>query len=605
MCGIVGILGDIRGVDHRAMLNALAQRGPDGTGEHAETGVWLGHRRLAIIDPTDAARQPMTLDRLTIVFNGEIYNYRELREELEAKGHSFRTASDTEVILHGFLACGATVFSKLRGMFALAIWDRQSHELILARDRIGEKPLYYHRSNDRFLFASEVRALLASNVIERQIDPDGLDAYLTFGSVADPYTLVRGVSAVAAGDVVTVPRPIEMRRHAFWSLRDVKPAAGRDREAVVAGVRRSLDTAMSRCLVADVPVAVLLSGGIDSSANVTMLAERGVPDLRTFSVTFRSDRANDESEYSDLVAKRFATKHTSVDISLEEARALVPSAVARMDQPTHDGVNTFLVCRAVHQAGLKVAISGQGSDELFLGYAQRRWFPLAARLAQGLASPLRPAIAAVARRLGGAPRAAKALWAVAQPDPVASAYLALHAVFSQTEIENLRGSIRPPMTRFIEDVGGETPLDRLSRLQIRHYLKNTLLRDGDQMSMATSVELRAPFVDADLVAHVVALPAAQRIERDRNKPLLLDAVGPGLPREVWDRPKRGFGLPYDRWLREGLADLFAGTKESPLVPARVEAVRHSFLKRHQTTRYWTLIILHDWIARERLGARFL
>jgi asparagine synthase (glutamine-hydrolysing) len=292
-------------------------------------------------------------------------------------------------------------------------------------------------------------------------------------------------------------------------------------------------------------------------------------------------------------------------MTLEQARELIPTAVRRMDQPTHDGVNTFLVCRAIREAGLKVAISGQGADELFLGYAQRRRFPLTAHAARAVPSRLRPALAAVARALDGRPRAAKGVWSVAAEDPIAGAYLAHHAIFSQTEIETLRGVRRPPMTRFIEDVGGRDMLDRLSRLQIRHYLKNTLLRDGDQMSMATSVELRAPFVDADLLEHVVSLPSQLKVSRDRNKPLLLDAVGPALPREVWDRPKRGFGLPYGRWLREGLDQLFAGSEHSPLRRDRVEAIRHAFLGGQHWTRYWTLIVLQDWIARERLGTQFL
>ncbi len=614
MCGIAGVLGDLRGVSTTAMLDAIAHRGPDADGAHTVplaggAALWLGHRRLAIQDLSDAGRQPMLGHdgRRVIVFNGEIYNFKELREALTAEGERFTTGTDTEVILAGFRCWGEAALDRFRGMFAFALYDPDEGTLTLARDRLGEKPLYYAAGRDRFAFASEVRALTASGVVEREIDPDGLDAYLTFGSLADPYTLVRGVRAVAAGEVVVLREGV-LRRRRYWSLRGLDAAGPPSREAAVEAVRARLRAAVQRVMVADVPVAVLLSGGIDSSSNVVLLSEQKWTNINTFSVVFGdADAAYSEAPYSRLVAERFHTKHQQVEVSVGDARSLVARAVDAMDQPSLDGVNTYLVCDAIRRAGIKVAVSGQGADELFLGYQQRRMF--GALLAASTATP------ALAKRALGALRGRwpvpadhageKVLAAIGAGDPVAGAYLAQHSVFAHPALERLRGGRRPEPTRFVDAVGGRSPLDRLSRLELTHYLKNTLLRDGDQMSMAHSLELRAPFLDADLVEQVVAIDPAWKLDPARNKPLLLDAVGPALPREVWDRPKRGFGLPYDRWLREGL-DL--GAPDGPEVgldPAAVRGVRERFLAGTSYARYWSLVVLSRWARRERMGTSWL
>jgi asparagine synthase (glutamine-hydrolysing) len=358
-------------------------------------------------------------------------------------------------------------------------------------------------------------------------------------------------------------------------------------------------------MVSDVPVAVLLSGGIDSSSNVTLLHEQGFRDLHTFSVTFGGrDAKYSEKPWSDLVARTFGTRHESVEVGLDDARRLVRDAIDAQDHPSVDGVNTYLVCDAIRRAGIKVAVSGQGADELFLGYQQRRLFGALLATSTAMPAPLKSLLGGARHGLltpadSSYEKAAQALYA---HDPVAGAYLAQHSMFSHVAIDRLRGGRRPSPTRFVEDVGGSDPLDRLSRLQLAHYLRNTLLRDGDQMSMAHALEVRAPFLDAELVRCVVSLPPALKIAKDRNKPLLLDAVGPKLPREVWDRPKMGFALPYDRWLREGL-DL--GVMEGPeagLDPAAVTAVRARFEGGKNYTRHWALTVLARWIRRERMGA---
>jgi asparagine synthase (glutamine-hydrolysing) len=597
------------------MLAALAHRGPDDQGElrgaHRETtDCWLGHRRLAIIDPTPSGHQPMSTSdgRYAIVFNGEIYNFREIQRGLA--GFEPRTRSDTEVLLELLVREGTAGLSKLRGMFALALWDARDQRLLLARDRLGEKPLYYYRDKHRFLFASEVRSLLASNAVPREMDDDGLDSYLTFGTLADPYTLVAGVRSVIAGGFLEY-RDGQMHTGQYWRISDIEVDSRMTRDDAVSLVRDRLRQSVARCMVSDVPVGLLLSGGIDSSSNVVVLDDLERERPHTFSVVF--DNADDElseEAYASLVAERFQTIHSTIRIGFDQAREHVAEAVAALDQPSHDALNTYLVSQAIHRAGLKVAISGQGGDELFLGYHQRRNFARllwAARFAPRAPARLMERL----RRVGWDGRDGpinKLLQLASAPDPVGAAYLAEHSVYSRVAIERLRGGPRPHPCRFVEAVGGKSPLDRLSRLQIRHYLKNTLLRDGDQMSMAVGLELRGPFLDADLVEAVLRIPSEMKVEPDRNKPILLDAVGSKLPREVWDRPKQGFSLPMSRWLRAGLR---VAEGEAPgLNPDACAAVRSVFQRSdartpYDYTRYWSLEVLTSWCHSHRLGTSCL
>jgi len=607
MCGIVGYLGAFTKLELERSLEAMAHRGPDDQGSFAATladgrRLWLGHRRLAIVDLSAAGHQPMQREGFTIVFNGEIYNYRELRQQLLDRGASLRTHSDTEVILALWAERGAACLPLLKGMFAFAIWDDHQQLLTLARDRIGEKPLYYAQSPSGFAFASEVRTLLELGVVEREIDPDGLEAFLTFGSLADPFPLVRGVRSLEAGQVMTVSRD-SLRTRTYWSVARIEPV--HHAEDVVAETRRRLCAAVERCLVADVPVGVLLSGGIDSSANVVLLSERH-SDLRTFSVVFDdADQRYDEGRFSRSVAERFATRHHEFRVTLADARLLVGRSVAAMDQPSHDGINTYLVTHAVRDAGVKVAVSGQGADELFLGYSQRRAFPWLLRAAHALPGPARALLTQVAARLPLRDREAKLVQTMTSDDPVAAAYLAGHSIFSAAGQAHLRGREVAPPTRFVRSAGGTDALDQMSRLELTNYLRGTLLRDGDQMSMAHALELRAPFVDADLIEWVVSLPTHLKVAADRNKPLLLDAIGPTLPREVWDRPKQGFGLPFDRWLRDGIDLRPLDPEALGLTREGVATVAERFRAGSNYVRYWSLVVLNEWCQRHRLGSRYL
>ena len=506
MCGVCGVIGNLRQVNTVAMMNALRHRGPDGEGEFKKQCVWFGHTRLAIIELSDAGKQPMSSERVSVTFNGEIYNFKDIRRTLTLSGIQFKTNSDTEVILRAWECWGEACVREFRGMFAFAVYDHKTGTVSLVRDRMGEKPLYYIQQRDRILFASEVRAILASDVVSRRMDKDGLESYLTFGSVAEPYTLIEGVRSVPSGTIVRFDRKLRKSKLVYWSLSDVKTSTEHhNRNEILQHVRSEYQEACRLCLVSDVPVAVLLSGGIDSSSNVAVLAEQGLK-VNTFSLTFGgADAEVDEERWSTLVSNHFETNHCKVEISVEQARSWVPDAIASMDQPSLDGVNTYLVCRGISQSGIKVAITGQGADELFLGYPQRHSFAWLKRIP-------RVRWASILSRLFSADaRWQKLIELVSRTDIVASSYLVQHSLFSQRRLNSLLKGVRLDQTRFISSHTGGSPLDELSRLQISNYLRNTLLRDSDQMSMANSIEMRAPFVDHRLVETITAIDPERRI----------------------------------------------------------------------------------------------
>lgn len=608
MCGIAGAIGDLDGIDTSAALRAMAHRGPNGEGQHrcdlgAAGALWLGHRRLAIQDLSNAAAQPMARgERYVLVFNGEIYNFNSLREELETRGEKFVSRSDTEVVLAAWQTWGENAIERLKGMFAIALWDAKERALHLVRDRLGEKPLYLVEGSRRVAFASEVRALLAMGAAERELDDDGLDAVLTFGSTYDPYTILHGVRSVEAGEHVVVAPEGVTRRRRYWRVSSLPTGVVTNRREAVEGVRERFETALARVMVADVPVGVLLSGGIDSSANVATLSKR-FENLRTFSVTLGDDAAINEAPYAELVARKFSPHHERVEVGLDVAREAVPTAIEDLDHPSQDGVNTWLVTRAIARAGLRVAVSGQGNDELFLGYGSRKSYPWLTRGARVLPQSVKPTFSALARAvsLGRDTATERFVQTLLSPDPARAAYVAQRSVFAFEGVNRLRGAVRPSPLRFITDPGAKNPLDRLSRFELTHYLKNTLLRDADQMSMAHSVELRAPGIDVDLVEFAAQISPELKLDPHRNKPLVLDSIGRELPRAVWDRPKSGFALPFRRWLREGLDLSDPEGPELGLDPRAVRAVRNGFFQGKLYTPWWLLVVLSTWVRRHRIG----
>ena len=568
---------------------------------------WLAHRRLAILDLSSAGHQPM-LDRdsrFVLAFNGEIYNFREVRSELESLGHGFIGSGDTEVLLAAWRQGGESCVGRLRGMFAFAIWDRKDEALWLVRDRLGEKPLYYTLQRGRLLFASELRTLLASDVVERRLDEAGLDSYLTFGAVSQPLTLLRDVRAVGAGELIRY-RAGRLTHHTYWSLADIpERATSEPYETAVERVREAIDASVDLCTVSDVPVALLLSGGVDSTGILARLIAGGHTNVRTFSVVFDgADASFSEQEWSDAAAERFGSLHERVVVRGDDARSLLPRALAAVDQPSHDGFNHYLVLQAIAAAGYKVAITGQGADELFFGYGRHRSYRIARRLARlWCPTPLSGTLHTSMRRAlprRTSARKALALLMPARPDRMA--YAVRHMMFTPFDVAGLRGTQPRSIDDFVPEAGGTSEMGRLYRLETSHFMRNQLLRDGDQMSMACSLELRAPFVDHRLVELVASMPAASKIQGDRQKPLLVDALDDDLVRRIAARPKVGFSFPLRRWLAEELTDLPIETERLGLRRTAVDMVKSEARAGGDHRREWMLLVLSDWARRHGIEA---
>jgi asparagine synthase (glutamine-hydrolysing) len=577
-------------------------------------GVVLGVRRLSILDRGSRARMPMgTRDgRLWIAENGEAYNYRELRDELADAG-AYRSEGDSEALLRGWQAWGDGVLERVRGMFALAVFEAwPSARLHLVRDRLGIKPLYYHRTEERVVFASEVRALLESGVVPDRLDPAALARFLQMGSVPSLESTVKDVCAVPAGHVVSVGSD-GLAARSYWELSTHLDGAptGQSADAAAAATRALLESATALHLVSDAPLGLFLSGGVDSAALVA-LATRARPEpLVTVCVGF-DEPGYSETRYARRIAERYGTDHREVQLGSTDVFPELPSVFAAMDEPTVDGVNTYFVARAARQAGITVALSGVGGDELFLGYRHLR----AARALEVPRAVL-GALPAWARRASvGALRGAGALsrrkgmskLAYLEDPSAAGAYRVFRALFTPGQVRELLGA--SPAELDLEEArhpvlsGARSLTQQFTALEFGGYLQSQLLRDADVMGMAHSVEIRVPYLDHRLVEHVLALPLAFKIARGESKPLLARALGDDLPREVWDRPKMGFTFPFDPWMRRRAEELAAiSLDRTPLAPSPVRAVWRAFKAgRVHWSRPWALLVIAQVLAARRAAA---
>ncbi len=620
MCGIIGIVGAPDPTEGSAEalargLAALSHRGPDAHGALAvgsdAAEAHLGHARLAILDLSEAAAQPMTRrdGRFTLVFNGEVYNFRALRAELEALGASFVSDGDTEVVLESLIHWGEAALGRFVGMFALALWDRDTATLLLARDRLGIKPLYLRISADlrRLVFASEGQALARAGLATPRRDTAALHTWGHLAGCTDPETLLTDVTQLWAGAWMRWKVGESPNQQTFW-----RPAPA-TRVSVVTdplpALARTLEAAVTDRLVSDVPLGVFLSGGVDSAAIAALAARHARDRLETFTLAF-GEAAYDERDRAARIARHLGVRHHVAVVSPDEALAAVAPAFDAQDFPSHDGVNTWLVSRAARQAGLVVCLSGTGGDELFGGY--RHFHDLGALLAVGRAGRLLPR--ALAGRIGdalpaGAPtriRKTAALLAT-RGEPAALARL-VRQVFSPAQRRALFGPepAVPPTATGSSPPPGHDPTTALSIAELTGYLRDTQLRDIDVMSMAHGLEVRVPLLDHRVVALALALPESlRRPRRGLNKPALVAAAG--LPEDLLRAPKMGFTLPWEEWLRGPLrgfveASLFGGDA-APGVPVSADAMRglwQDFLARRpnvNATRVLGLVSLCRWYRR--------
>ena len=605
MCGIAGAYGyhlDVPRDAVAAMCSRMHARGPDDGGLEVfeEVDLALGARRLSIIDPSPAGHQPMIDKRreTTIVFNGMIYNFEELRQQLLDEGETFTSHCDTEVVLKAYGRWGADCVRRLRGMFAFGIWDGRQRELFLARDRLGIKPLYYWHRASQFLFASQVKALLSTNLVPAQLSHEGIETFLDFGAVSEPLTAIDGVLALPAAHYgVFRDGALTLRRYwDFPATHDLEMSRGDAKRTL----RTMLDEAVERHLVSDVSIGVFLSGGIDSSV-IAALAARHTPNLCTVSVVF-DEQAYSEEPYIAKVVDRIGGEHVPIVLKPLDLLEWSKDAFDAMDQPSVDALNTYVVSRAAKRVGLKVALSGLGGDELFDGYGHLRRIRMLER-ARSMPSVATRVAARAASALLGHGRGAKTGEWLSANSLVPSSYELLRRLFLPGEVRHLMNGVNPQASSVDRSHivnGGRDLYGQLSILELTNYTKNILLRDTDGMSMENSLEVRVPYLDHEVVEWVLRLPPA--LKAGRGKALLVEAVEDILPAEILTRKKHGFTLPLGVWtageLKTELEEVF---RDLPLSvaglvrPDAIEEIWSRYLNgRVSWHRPWALYALAKW-----------
>jgi len=646
VCGIAGIVGKLNESNRSAlsrMEQAIAHRGPDSTGfwtsapDGQNNGCLFAHRRLSILDLSSAADQPMVdpASGQCIIFNGEIYNFRELRRQLQAEGEHFDSTGDTAVMLRLLARKGPAALRQLRGMFAFALWDDKSRQLTLARDPLGIKPLYVAQNPDpagdwSLLFASEVRSLLASNLIERKLDPAAVSSVVWNGFVPGPHTIVKGVRSLFPGEVRIFASGREASSEIFWKMpHPLRPTP----PTTAAEFRETLRECIRLHLVSDVPLGVFLSSGVDSSA-VANLAQKVSPDARikTFTLAFEEQSLN-EGQHARAIADAIGTEHTEILLTEERFVENLERALETLDQPTFDGLNSFYMSHAVREAGLTVALVGTGGDELFGGYTSFRFLPKLQRWDRRLGVVPRGVRIAGARLLsrlmhgsagavGPQTRWAKLPDMLQNADDLVALYQLAYALFLpdfQDELMSKDGggddavALGLPaalLRRLREEIAGRSPLAALSVLEQRCFLGERLLRDSDAASMAVSLELRVPLVDSVLTESVAGLPDALRFQPLGRKQLLRMIGLEGLDPALFERPKSGFVLPFDKWIRQRLGQAMHDTMldESavraaglhPPAVARLWEAYQSGAAGMYWSRVWAIYVLIRWCQRHQV-----
>jgi asparagine synthase (glutamine-hydrolysing) len=622
MCGIVGVYNygnrgvPLDGGTIERMRDSMTHRGPDDAGLFlsADGRLGLGHRRLSILDLSPLGRQPMATPdgRYWIVFNGEIYNFRELRAELEPKGWEFRSQSDTEVLLALYAEHGPSMLHKLRGMFALAIWDARTRRLWLARDRIGIKPLYFTSQGGRFIFGSEIKAILAFPGLRRAVNLPGLHHYLSFLTTPAPLTLFEGIRKLPAGHTLSVEPDGTVREEAWWDVFDGVRRVVADEEEICGRLIHLLRESIRYRMVSDVPFGVFLSGGIDSSTNVALMAELMARPVQTFSIGFQGEERYNEFVYARQVARRFGADHHEIQIGVRDLIDFLPSLIHHQDEPIADPVcvPVYFVAKLAKDHGVTVCQVGEGSDELFCGYPLWGWFLRVARWNRAfglLPQPLRrlaPALLRAAGRDAGYPyeclrRSAEGeaiFWSGAEAffEPQKQMLLSpwvrrqLGAVTSHEIVAQYR-------RRFQERTPNRDDTSWMGYVDLQLRLPELLLMRVDKMTMATAVEARVPFLDHEVVQFAMGLPQAVKV-RGGVKHILKTAVRGLIPDEIIDRPKQGFGVPVAEWflrelgpvVREALRDF---TRAQPYLDAgHVERL----LAANNATLSWFLLNFALW-----------
>ncbi len=571
------------------MLRTLHHRGPDGGGEYRSGPVGLGHRRLSIID-LDTGAQPMSNEdgSVSLVFNGEIYNFQELRDQLVAKGHVFKSHSDTEVIVHLYEELGEGCVERLRGMFAFALWDERKQTLLLARDRVGIKPLYYVRTEKSFLFASEIKALLADSSVSREINLPAIDRFITYYYLPGTETLFRHIRKLQPGHLMTVHKG-EVRIRQYWDLSFARRLPTPSFEDAVEQLRDVLRRSVRDHLISDVPVGVLASGGVDSTGILRYAAEQSSRPIQTFTVGFDGAGVTDERPYAKIASRAYGTVHHELTMGSSEFRDFLPRYVWHAEEPVCEApaIALYYVSRLARESSVKVLLSGEGGDEAFGGYQNYSdvlWL-------EGLKSKFGPAkgILQAGLRLlsavGWVHGARYQAWATSPlPEyyfsrtahPASGFHQRRRALYKSDFAHALETtSSSAPSRHFFDQVPHESLLHQMLYVDTKTWLPDDLLVKADKMTMATSVELRVPLLDHRVLEFAASLPEEYKVRGNERKRVLKAALEDSVPRELLDRKKAGFPVPFERWLRHDLRDYVRDTIDSN------DAAIHTYFSREQ------------------------
>ncbi|MBA2610878.1 MAG: asparagine synthase (glutamine-hydrolyzing) [Bacteroidetes bacterium] len=627
MCGINGFISDQFLAEQKKeivqkMNNTLSHRGPDNEGLWSGENIVLGHRRLSIIDLSADGNQPFfSADkRYVIVYNGELYNYKELKLELQRSSHGsndqpyfFKTNTDTEVVLAAFIRYGTNCLQLFNGMYAFAIYDTLDKKLTVARDRLGVKPLYYYFGNEGFLFSSEIRPIIHSKVKSFSLNKDVLAEYMMYQTVFAPNTIIKSIKILLPGNYLEY-QDGKASISEYYTLNKFSKASDTLSYAeTCAKVNELLTHSVHQRLVADVPFGAFLSGGIDSSAIVGLMSKVSTEKIQTFNISFDESEFS-ESKYARLIAKKFNTQHHEIKLSPDSFLKQLPAALSAMDHPSGDGPNTFVVSKATKEAGITMALSGIGGDELFAGYdvfkrmaalEKKSWinaFPTFSRKAAGYVIQKRKKTIAgnkIQELLGQ------------EKINFNSAYPLNRSVFTKKELASLLND--PSPFKQINAIVSNVPqikdhlLSSVSICEINTYLQNVLLRDADQMSMAVALEVREPFLDYRLVDFVLNLNDEKKYPLTPKK-LLIDSLGDLLPDEIVNRPKMGFTLPWQLWLKTELKsfcekNIVEFSNYDLCNTAAIQSLWQRFLNNDESitwSRIWHIVVLNNWIKENNI-----
>ena len=614
MCGIAGIIhfNSITDSPNRvsAMTNALVHRGPDAEGYYNDSSISLGHRRLSIIDLSAAANQPFfdPLGKYVLIYNGELYNYQQLKKEIN--DYPYQTTSDTEVIMAAFSKWGINCLEKLDGMFAFAIWDIKEEVLWLVRDRLGVKPLYYFHDSTGFAFSSEKRSLLKSGLIMPEIDHQSLFTYLTFQSTGYPNSIIKEIHQIDPGTYLKVSKnAVEVKT--YWDITHFHQNEIEDSKQVRKHVFNLLLDAVQKRRSSDVELGVFLSGGIDSSAIVGLMSLGSNQHINTFHLA-NTKKEYDESGYAESIAKRFSTSHSKILLNTDEILSKVTDGLKAMDSPTADGINTYLISSAMRSTGLKVALSGIGGDELFVGYPGFAQYYNANKLRNAFRDSyaLRKPLSYLLSSLGSGKTTRLGRMLAFKNPSIDLVYPILREILPPKLIRNFIKSETDAsiLGQFLSTKSTALKSFELySQYSIAEYLgysQKTLLKDTDQMSMAVGLEIREPFFDYKMIEYVLALPDHFKYPTSPKR-LLVESVYPILPQEIANRSKQGFLLPWKSWMQNELFTLcdfhIRNFSERDYVHAKpLLEYWHRFLKNDPNIRWmelWQIVVLDFWLQK--------